>query len=144
MCKCNHKCFCKPTIRLPLEVNKTYLDGYNRKVRIICTDRVAPVGSAKVIGLCIDSVSENPGFYTDEGLMFGTGYDKKLNLVSEYREPDYRWFNVYDTFISQWLDQNKNSLYSSRTQADSKAGDSKRLAVCRINLETGEVTNEDL
>lgn len=61
----------------------------------------------------------------------------------EVKESEYRYFNVYKTFISQWAEQQHNGLYPDRKSADSNRSGGC-IAVCRINLETGQVMNEQL
>lgn len=66
---------------LKLETGKTYVDGYNQKVRIVCTDRKSMDGYS-CIGLTesADQAHEYIGYYKPDGHMNGTCAD----LIREY------------------------------------------------------------
>ena len=66
---------------LKLETGKTYVDGYNQKVRIVCTDRKRMDGYS-CIGLTesADQAHEYIGYYKPDGHMNGTCAD----LIHEY------------------------------------------------------------
>lgn len=125
---------------LKLEAGKTYLTRDGRKARVLCTD----INGMYLVAVALqdkNSTRENITGYMPNGSFWSNILQSDSDLVSEYHEPKYWWVNVYrlDPFIG--------SKCESKNQADMVAHHYKeyvRIALLKINQETGEAVNEPL
>lgn len=135
---------CATVPALKLKVQKTYVTRDGRKVLIVA-DNYATETVDKRPYLGIFPGKFGIAQYTASGKYSADGKEFSLDIVAEYKEPEYRWFNVYP----MWRTGYSNGMYKSKSMADAGcntgAGPSKdRIACCRLDLNTGEVTQEKL
>lgn len=124
---------------LKIEVGKKYKTRLDSVVNIFAFDSGVYVGRLLV---CHNSnrIGQISQFKSD-GLC--TSFQDCSELVSEYKEPVFKWFNMYDTCEGIMY-------YSSLSEAKkghmgrSDYSSAKKIAIIRINMNTGEVTNEPI
>lgn len=136
-------------MKLKLEVGKTYVDKTDEKVRIVAV-RKGTTGSADYIGLRSDSGIEYAEYYFESGERIGC---PKYNILQEFKEPEYRWVNLYDRYavlgtvctiryevwhISKSVAEEVNEKFEKEFDG------SKRIACIRVDINTGEARNEPI
>jgi hypothetical protein len=117
---------------LKLEVGKTYLDGCDFKVRIIATD-VRTSSSLLTLGLRDNGDYEELNYYTLSG-RDSVINSSKFDIVSEYKPPEYHWFNLWDTMGAGLL---WPTLEQAKRQISNGSG---LIGTYRIDINTGEIT----
>lgn len=129
---------------LKLEIGKTYLDGCNRKVVILKDDYKSLSGRNYIGVISLPNGFECIGSYSIIGSNnYPIGPKDPpiklfLDLVKEYKEPKYEYFNVYNQSYGY-------ARYPTKAEADenvTKSWGVKRIALVKINIDTGEVANE--
>lgn len=107
-----------------IERDKVYVDGYGKRVRVVCIDNTA-VPHYPVIGVC-----EEGGdifTYTSEGQVRHNATSTS-DLVREVKEKHVRYINIYP---------NNEISHNSRQTADDCAIHD-RLARIRVEYEEGQ------
>ena len=132
-CRCD-KLYMSILIQPPLliQVGKTYVDGEGRKVLILHKlDGTQPwyVGAVK------EGTREKIRYYSNTG---GHAFyvEGNRDLMKEYVEPEYRWFNVFKSHIGAYYQTKANALTASANYVG-------WLGLYRIDPNTGEITKED-
>jgi len=128
------RCHCKPEAILKLEVSKTYLTAEGSRVKIISKSSALPdsfVGEVLVPSLSCGVAIGNTGQWDIYGNR--SKGSSVWKLVSEYKEPEYFYVNIYGMEKGErWA-----ATYSSKEEADVNACRYKSRTVCiRINKET--------
>lgn len=112
---------------LKLEVGKMYIND-------------ASVNKFKVVGLDGDSVWYRV-IRPDGSFQHHSCFTKALNNWKEYKEPEYKWFNIYKEYVGA-------SRFTSKDSADAQAIISAerchRIACVRLDMDTGECVNEPI
>ena len=129
MCACkeytNEKCTCGQRTPLKLEVGKTYVDVGGSKVKILGERNN---NQYPIIGLYNNT---KVFFYTRAG---HSGPARLCDLVAEYKEPVYVYFNLYG-YADRYSIRGRTSL----TEAVNKADRQFIKARIRLEVNTGKV-----
>ena len=107
---------------LKVERDKVYVDGLDRKVRVVCVD--APNDNYPVIGCPEDGPIR---MYTADGKNT-IGYQSNYDLVREFREKRVYYLNVYPVEVC---------AHESKEKADELAT-LARVARIRVEYEEGQ------
>ncbi len=124
------ECGCHLQKHLKLEVGKTYLTYEGRKVKI---------HTLAVVSTGYDLIGE----YLGRGTIARWSQDGKVHttllsdLVAEYHEPDYRWFNSYKGFNTPHYRSPKDAARNRLPL------DPAYVGTYRIDLNTGDITREE-
>ncbi len=127
---------------LKLEVGKTYITREGKK-RIVVY--IHPEGDWPVVVVNPDtglSSQRGPkgGAYWSGGNI--NNYESENDLVKEYKEPEYRWFVVWDHQPGHSYPTKFYSSYVEAFNNYSNPGTWISLGVAKLDVNTGEVNNE--
>jgi len=129
---------------LDLEVGKVYKNRRGQKCKVLATDYAGPCGVSVVLQILgIGSEPDKVMYCYNDGRQLPASLNRShvLDLVSEYREPRYRWLNIYESEpgISYFETKEEANLVSQINGVTSHC-----INCIRIDLNSGEIKSEDI